>query len=80
MVKLFIGICTFKFQILYFLFIYSPINLIDNQENRIAYALAFGATATLVLDLFSGTFEYYYDAASNQPWVRSKSVCKCVCG
>lgn len=57
------------FGLRHFAFIY-PINLIDNQENRIAYALAFGATATLVLDLFSGTFEYYYDAASNQPWVR----------
>ncbi|PIK47401.1 putative stimulated by retinoic acid protein 6 protein-like [Apostichopus japonicus] len=57
------------FGLRHFAFIY-PINLVDNQENRVAYALAFGATATLILDLFSGSFEYYYAATSSQPWVR----------
>ncbi|XP_072051205.1 stimulated by retinoic acid gene 6 protein-like isoform X2 [Amphiura filiformis] len=53
----------------YYALIY-PINLLDNCNNRTAYSLAFGATASLMLDLFYGTYAQYYAQSVDEFWIK----------
>eukprot|EP00057_Strongylocentrotus_purpuratus_P015211 XP_011669685.1 PREDICTED: uncharacterized protein LOC100893153 [Strongylocentrotus purpuratus] len=48
-----------------------PINLLDDHEHRWSHALAFGATASIIFDLFSGDYtSLYLNTDTVEPWLK----------
>ncbi|XP_041465319.1 stimulated by retinoic acid gene 6 protein-like isoform X2 [Lytechinus variegatus] len=48
-----------------------PINLLDDHEHRWSHALAFGATASIIFDLFSGDYtSLYVKTGQVEPWLK----------
>ncbi|XP_063955945.1 stimulated by retinoic acid gene 6 protein-like isoform X2 [Lytechinus pictus] len=48
-----------------------PINLLDDHEHRWSHALAFGATASIIFDLFSGDYtSLYVKTGEVEPWLK----------
>nr|XP_054755782.1 stimulated by retinoic acid gene 6 protein-like [Lytechinus pictus] len=49
----------------------NPINLLDDHEHRWSHALAFGATASIIFDLFSGDYtSLYVKTGEVEPWLK----------